>query len=542
MINTQQFQKLLSTQKPIPLVKVTPGKFGAAPKETTMIIPPLNSGINNFALSNYQQVNKGKYLASPINIPKNFNWRDGGDLKGNQILEKYLKNITPPPNQQQCGDCWAVSTASVISDNIMLSGATGLVNPKISSTYLMNTYSDGGAAVGDECNGGWPGNLAINAKINKGGAASIQCVDYRWYYACDQGTIQDSVNDCVPNSGCYDNNNRNKFFIDTVSASGISNIPPNGIDDKYASQIISQWNLVKSHIFTYGPIVGCFSVPSGDNFMSGDFKDTNGIFFEEFDYSLGQFSGDAKPTLKSKSPSKIQKQLLGGYYYQSGGVDAEGGHAVTIVGWGVDDPGPEMRKKTKGPVMYWLVRNSWGTTWGDGGYFKIAAWPCNNTAQFEANTNLMLSSKLCSKIGRKKCVYSTGYGLDPSKALVFITVDKYKSGQKNHTVQKNMKMESNNQTGRHGALVTATQALCNETTAVCNEKQYSQSENLNPPGNAWDPSIINKNTKYMTVERYCNNCVNKNNNVNKNNWVLYWIFMIILILAVIFIVYVANKN
>jgi len=38
----------------------------------------------------------------------------------------------------------------------------------------------------------------------------------------------------------------------------------------------------------------------------------------------------------------------------------EGGHAVKIIGWGEENGTP-----------YWLVANSWGTTWGDEGFFKI---------------------------------------------------------------------------------------------------------------------------------------------------------------------------
>lgn len=55
--------------------------------------------------------------------------------------------------------------------------------------------------------------------------------------------------------------------------------------------------------------------------------------------------------------------------YESGILDSTFGcgtdlnHVVTIVGWG----------QTTGetPMKYWIVRNSWGTKWGENGYFRL---------------------------------------------------------------------------------------------------------------------------------------------------------------------------
>jgi cathepsin B len=37
-----------------------------------------------------------------------------------------------------------------------------------------------------------------------------------------------------------------------------------------------------------------------------------------------------------------------------------GGHAIKMIGWGVENGTP-----------YWLCVNSWNPTWGEGGMFKI---------------------------------------------------------------------------------------------------------------------------------------------------------------------------
>lgn len=50
-----------------------------------------------------------------------------------------------------------------------------------------------------------------------------------------------------------------------------------------------------------------------------------------------------------------------GVYQYKSGIDV-GGHAVKVIGWGQEEG------------FYWLVQNSWGANWGEGGYFRIRNW------------------------------------------------------------------------------------------------------------------------------------------------------------------------
>ena len=49
----------------------------------------------------------------------------------------------------------------------------------------------------------------------------------------------------------------------------------------------------------------------------------------------------------------------GGIYIHTTGYK-QGGHAIKLVGYGQEDG-----------TDYWICANSWGSAWGEGGYFRI---------------------------------------------------------------------------------------------------------------------------------------------------------------------------
>ena len=52
----------------------------------------------------------------------------------------------------------------------------------------------------------------------------------------------------------------------------------------------------------------------------------------------------------------------GGVYVVPPNATVVGGHAVALLGWGIDPAG----------VPYWICQNSWGKAFGEGGFFRHA--------------------------------------------------------------------------------------------------------------------------------------------------------------------------
>jgi len=82
---------------------------------------------------------------------------------------------------------------------------------------------------------------------------------------------------------------------------------------------------------------------------------------------------DGVYALLQKGPASIGLDANGIMNYKTGIISLKGcssnSHAVLLVGYGVDS-------KTNTP--YWLIKNSWGTYWGESGYMRATVKDTDN--------------------------------------------------------------------------------------------------------------------------------------------------------------------
>jgi cathepsin B len=212
-------------------------------------------------------------------------------------------------DQAACGSCWAFGAVEAITDRICIH-SKGASKPYISAQDLVSCCH----TCGFGCNGGYP-NMAwrwwVSPGIVTGGAynSNSGCRPYE-VEPCDHhvnGTMK-PCGSIVKTPGCKS--------ACTVASYGTPYATDKHVGES-SYQVANNEEAIRTEIMTNGPVEAGYSV------------------FEDF------------PSYHSG----VYQHVTGKYL---------GGHAVKILGWGVEDN-----------VPYWLVANSWNTEWGDKGFFKI---------------------------------------------------------------------------------------------------------------------------------------------------------------------------
>jgi len=211
-------------------------------------------------------------------------------------------------DQGSCGSCWAFGATEAMTDRICIH-SNGASQFHLSAEDLATCCS----TCGFGCNGGYPESAwqyFENSGIVTGGPYNSNqgCQPYK-IPACDHH-VPGSKNPChgeLPTPKCKHScreGYNTSYVDDRHMSSSTYTVSDNQLE-------------IAKEIMTNGPVEAAFTVYSDfPNYKSGVYQHTTG--------------------------------------------SALGGHAIKILGWGVEDGTP-----------YWLVANSWNPRWGDKGFFKI---------------------------------------------------------------------------------------------------------------------------------------------------------------------------
>ena len=313
-------------------------------------------------------------------VHENFSWVIPSQHDDDEAVIKKMFTHSVV-DQQGCGSCWAICVATTMSDCVVVGETLTERAPLISYSYCMSCYPQ------HQCSGGVPATLAL--AIEKTGVGDTSCMDASW---------------CDDNATCRTPDSSEHF--ETANPTELSKLIPRckcsagphliyyldkgtdtfSIDDNMPLETYKI--LVKYHMLDFGPVIGGYIVLS--NFTDGVFTTVNkGVYLDRADYSNIRADGIIPFSDSIYSHTNVI-----------------GLHAVSIVGWGVATD-IQYDTNKRGDVPFWHCRNSWGTAWGDHGYFKIAMYPYNKISQFEKIVNVNVGKNSEIQLGGLMLIRAT---------------------------------------------------------------------------------------------------------------------------------------
>jgi cathepsin B len=260
--------------------------------------------------------------ADDVDVPDSFD--------SEQNWPHCAKIIGDIRDQSNCGCCWAFAGAEAASDRMCIATNASIMVPLSAQDVCFN----GGGIMSMGCGGGqitspWSYLKKGGLFGGKGAVSGGQyngtgpfgkglCSDFSMPHCHHHGPQGDDPYPAENAAGCPSQ----KSPKGPKECDANANAPHNKFaDDKYSFKgktiTVSGEQAMQQAIMAGGPMEVAFTVYSDfENYVSGI------------------------------------------YHHVSGGM--AGGHAVKVVGWGVEND-----------VKYWKIANSWNPYWGEKGYFRI---------------------------------------------------------------------------------------------------------------------------------------------------------------------------
>mmetsp|Transcript_47657 Transcript_47657/g.136565 ORF Transcript_47657/g.136565 Transcript_47657/m.136565 type:complete len:429 (-) Transcript_47657:131-1417(-) len=212
---------------------------------------------------------------------------------------------------QYCGSCWIHGTVAALNDRIKIMRGGAFPDVMISRQAVLNCV---------------PGENASEPNPGCSGGDAFQIHQYLHHHAMpDESCMpyQAKNEECTPYNVCR--------------------------------------NCAPTSIALPGVPMGCFAVPGYQSYKVGDYGQVKGeeAMMKEI-FARGPIAcGLACDAEFVASYSENAVQHEGVFTVDTKFDDTD--HIVSVTGWG----------ETPSGVKYWIVRNSWGTFWGELGWFKL---------------------------------------------------------------------------------------------------------------------------------------------------------------------------
>lgn len=274
----------------------------------------------------------GVELVADEDLPLHFDWRN---LNGRNWVVSDVNQHIP----QYCGSCWIHGTTSPLNDRLKIRRNGAWPDVMLARQTLLNCVPGPNNTAPPGCSGGEPVMIfdymretkVPDETCNVWKAKQETCEAQNFCRNCD---LPDGLLDILTAGGDPSN------ISMTAGCKGIDSFLGYRVADygfiEESPTIVTD---MMKEIYARGPI-SC-SMDGTNDFMLGYFDvaaQNEGVFITE---KIMNFSD----------------------------------HTVEVAGWG----------ETPSGLKYWVVRNSWGTYWGHGGWFKIARGKNQNVIESDCS-------------------------------------------------------------------------------------------------------------------------------------------------------------
>ncbi|KAG8467825.1 hypothetical protein KFE25_006877 [Diacronema lutheri] len=248
-------------------------------------------------------------------LPRSFDWRN---IDGVNYAVADVQQHAPV----YCGSCWVHAVVAMLNDRLKIARRAAFPDVMLARQVLINCApksTNGSLNVGfNGCDGGDERDIYVALLQRENWLPDETCQPYEARNrSCD---ALHTCTNCMPT----DDGGSNCFEVPAFTTYGISSwraitTPQMGAAEREAA--------IQEEIFAAGPVVCNFAA------------------IPEFDENYTAVA-----------------QQHGGVYRTAANVTSDDiNHDIVLAGWGI----------TQGGVKFWVGRNSWGTFWGDNGWFRI---------------------------------------------------------------------------------------------------------------------------------------------------------------------------